>query len=84
MGKLDVAADRLARLIDTEADERDLEAIAEKAQRVQDDTLLPIRSSEDIVHLLNVQNLHTDGLHDPQRSLFHLGDVGTWPLRCAE
>ena len=82
--QLDVAADRFARIIDPEADERDLKTVAEEARRVQDDTLLTIGTFENVVHLVDHEHLHADGLHDPQRRLLHLSDICTRPLRRAE
>ena len=82
--KLDVAADGLPRLVDAEAYQRDLQTIAEEAQRVQDDALLAIGSSEDVVHLVDDWHLHADGFHDPQCGLLHLGNVGARPLWRAE
>ena len=60
--KLNVAADGLPCVVDAEADQRDLQTIAEKAQRVQDNALFAIGSGEDVVHFIDHQHLHADGL----------------------
>ena len=36
------------------------------------------------MHLVNHEHLHANGLHDPQRRLLHLRDVGARPLWRAE
>lgn len=42
-----------------------MQAIAEETQRVQHYALLTVSSGEDVVHLIDDQNLHADGFHDP-------------------
>ena len=82
--KQNVATDGLPRLVDAEADQRNLLTIAKEAQRVQDNTLLAIRCSEDVMRFVDHQHQHADRFHDPQRRLLHLGNVGPRPLWRAE
>ncbi len=45
---------------------------------------LHLGTSENVAHLVDDKYLDADGLHDPERCLFHLGDVSPRPLRRTE
>ncbi|MCY1358187.1 hypothetical protein D9M69_447120 [compost metagenome] len=51
--QLYIATNGLAGVIDPEANERDLKAVAQKTQRIEHDALLAICSSEDVMHLVD-------------------------------
>jgi len=82
--QLNIAADRLARLIDPETDERDLKAVAQEAKRVENNPLFAVRTGQDVVDFVDDENLHADRFHNSQGGLLHLRDVGAWSLRRAE
>ena len=71
-----VAADRLSGLVDTKADQPDLQFIADVAQSIEDDALLPEGPSEDIVHLVEQQALEVHGVHETN------GDLLEFDHRC--
>ncbi len=81
---LNVTADGFPSLVHAEANQRDLEAITEKAQRNEHDTLLSIGPCEDVVNFVNDQHLNADSLHDPHGRLFHLSNIGSRCLERAE
>src|SRR5271165_6558798 len=82
--ELDVAADRLTGVRDAKANERDLKSVAEEAKRVQYDSLVPMRTGEDVMHLVDEKHLDADSFQKPQRRLLHLHDVGARTLRRAQ
>lgn len=82
--ELNVTADGLPGFVDTKADQRNLKKIAEETQCVQVDTLLAVGPGKDVVDLVDHQHLYTDGRHDPQGGLFHLGNIGPRLLRGAQ
>ena len=56
----------------------------EVIQKIHDERLSVVQAAELLNLIVDDQHLHADGLHDAQCSLFHLGNVGTSPLRRAE
>ena len=52
---MNIAPNGLSRFVDAKADERDLETIAQEAQRVQNDPLLTVGTGENVVYLVDDQ-----------------------------
>ncbi len=83
-GQLHIAADRLAGLADAEANQRDLQLVADLAHRVEDDALFSQGASEDVVHLIEQQNLNVHGAHEANGDLFEFDHGGSRILRHAK
>lgn len=78
---LHVTIDRLARFHDPEANQRQLQFVAQIAQRVQDDALFAPGCSKNIMDLVQDQHLDAEVIQQAHSRPFEFDDCGARVLR---
>src|ERR1019366_5322180 len=74
--QLHVAVDGVSRLQDPETDERHFELVAQESQGVQDDTLFPPGTGENIVDLVDDEDLDANVAKNVDGAPLHIDDTG--------